>query len=93
MSVRQCANPECRSFDGQALVGEWNCLACGRLTADDGTLVPLHVQYGPDVAKAMSDAAEAPAATPEPEPTEVPAEQTEALAEPEPAPVEPEQEV
>ena len=62
MSVRQCANPECRSFDGQALVGEWNCLNCGRLTGDDGTLVPLEVQYGP--AQAEPEAVEPPVETP-----------------------------
>jgi hypothetical protein len=43
---RNCAN--CGSTEGAALVHEWNCHRCGRLTRADGTLVPTDEQYGPD---------------------------------------------
>lgn len=42
---KNCANPECRSFDVQATLDEILCLACGRLTDKDGVLVPLEAQY------------------------------------------------
>lgn len=42
---RQCANPECRSLDTQALVDEIQCLVCGRLTDLHGQLVSLKDQF------------------------------------------------
>lgn len=43
--TKQCANPECRSLDTQAVVDEIQCLICGRLTDHNGLLVPLKVQF------------------------------------------------